>query len=224
MARILVVDDEPAVRDVVAGALRPEGFTVAVLGDPRQAAPAVRQEPPDLVILDVMMPEMDGLAVCREIRTFSRVPVLFLTARNEPIDRVLGLELGADDYLGKPFHPRELVARVKALLRRAREATQPDVVRVGDLVLNVAERTVTRAGSTLDLTAKEFELLVYMARHPGRVFTREQLMDAVWGYTYAGSGRNIDVLVKRVRRKIEDTPDEPRILVTAWGAGYKVMP
>ena len=221
--RILVVDDEPTVGEVVERYLGLEGFEVRRCVDGRQALLDWREWEPDLIVLDLMLPGTGGLEVCRSIRTESPVPIIMLTARGEEADRIVGLELGADDYMVKPFSPRELVARVKSVLRRSGTSPQPPGGRisVGDLSISPATREVTRGSSVLNLTAKEFDLLHFLASHPGQVFTREQLMDQVWDYTYAGDFSTVTVHVKRLREKVEADPVRPRYIKTVWGVGYK---
>jgi DNA-binding response OmpR family regulator len=225
MTTVLVVDDEPIVREVVVKYLRREGFRTLEAGDGDTARELVERERLDLVVLDLMLPGTDGLAVCRWIRARSTLPVIMLTARGEEADRIVGLELGADDYVTKPFSPRELAARVRTVLRR----TQPPVARderlaFGDLELDAGTREVLRSGSPLKLTAKEFDLLWFLASHPRRVFSRDQLMDRVWGYEAALDTGTVTVHVRRLREKIEDDPSHPRRLETVWGAGYRFVP
>jgi DNA-binding response OmpR family regulator len=225
--RILVVDDEPSISEVVALYLRRDGFEVDVAADGSQALALIAQRRPDLLILDLMLPGVDGLAITRQVRSGASLPIIMLTARGEEIDRVLGLELGADDYVTKPFSPRELVARVKAVLRRVQPpaddqrdpATAP--LTVGALRIDPAARSVTLDGNVLNLTAREFDLLHFLARRPGQVFTREQLLDQVWGYTFASDMSTVTVHIRRLREKIEDDSTTPRRLLTVWGVGYK---
>ena len=221
--RILVVDDEPTVGEVVERYLGLEGYEVRRCADGLQALHDWREWEPDLIVLDLMLPGTGGLEVCRSIRTESQVPIIMLTARGEEADRIVGLELGADDYMVKPFSPRELVARVKSVLRRSVTSPQPPGGRlsVGELSISPATREVTRGSSVLNLTAKEFDLLHFLASHPGQVFTREQLMDQVWDYTYAGDFSTVTVHVKRLREKVEADPVRPRYIKTVWGVGYK---
>ncbi|MCU0493569.1 MAG: response regulator transcription factor [Chloroflexaceae bacterium] len=226
--RILIVDDEPTIVEVVQLYLSREGFDVVTAADGQAALAAVAQRRPDLLILDLMLPHVDGLEVCRRVRAEGALPIIMLTARDEEIDRILGLELGADDYITKPFSPRELVARVKAVLRRSqatqasatKDGSQPAVI-AGPLRIEPAAHAATLAGQALALTAREFELLLFLARHPGQVFTREQLLDQVWGYTFASDASTVTVHVRRLREKIENDPTEPRFLLTVWGVGYK---
>lgn len=221
--RILVVEDEPMVADVVGRYLRRDGFDVLTVGDGETALSAARDYAPDLVILDLMLPKIDGLEVCRTIRAQSSVPIIVVTAKGEETDRIVGLELGADDYVSKPFSPRELVARVRAVLRRTRQpAARSGIdVRIGPLVIDPAGRGVTIDGEAVALTAKEFDLLWFLVRHGGQVFTRTQLLDQVWDYTYFGDESTITVHMHRLRAKIEPDPERPRYLKTVWGVGYK---
>jgi len=221
---VLVVDDEPEIVRLVRDYLERAGFTVAVAADGPSALRAARSARPDIVVLDLGLPGMDGLDVARELRRDGEVPVIMLTARTEEADRVAGLELGADDYVSKPFSPRELVARVRAVLRRTDSArTQGDVVRAGDaLVLDAARMEASVDGRSVELTPTEFALLLHMARQPGRVFTRAQLLDAVHGVAVESYERAIDAHVKNIRRKIEPDPRAPRHLLTVFGVGYRV--
>ena len=224
MRTVLVVDDEPEIVRLVRDYLERAGFTVAVAADGPSALRAARSARPDIVVLDLGLPGMDGLDVARELRRDGEVPVIMLTARTEEADRVAGLELGADDYVSKPFSPRELVARVRAVLRRTDSArTQGDVVRAGDaLVLDAARMEASVDGRSVELTPTEFALLLHMARQPGRVFTRAQLLDAVHGVAVESYERAIDAHVKNIRRKIEPDPRAPRHLLTVFGVGYRV--
>ena len=234
MTTVLLVDDEPIVREVVARYLRREGFETIEAGDGDTARGLVESAQPGLVVLDVMMPGMDGLALCRWIRARSDLPVILLTARGEETDRIVGLELGADDYVTKPFSPRELAARVKTVLRRAAAGsavTAPaEPVEAAGLVIDPAARTVHRAGvgpaaaQELKLTAREFDLLLFLARHPRQVFSRDQLMQSVWGYTAAHDSGTVTVHVRRLREKIEADPAAPLHLETVWGVGYRFTP
>ena len=221
---VLVVDDEPEIVRLVRDYLERAGFRVATAADGEQALRAARSERPDIVVLDLGLPGLDGLDVTRELRRDGQVPIIMLTARTEEADRVAGLELGADDYVAKPFSPRELVARVRAVLRRTDTArSQGDVVRAGDgLVLDAARMEATVDGHHVELTATEFALLLHMARQPGRVFTRAQLLDAVHGVAVESYERAIDAHVKNIRRKIEADPRAPRHLQTVFGVGYRV--
>jgi len=226
METILVVDDEPTIRDVVTQYLRREGFATLEAGDGNAARKLLEREWPSLVVLDLMLPGTDGLALCRWIRDRSQLPVIMLTARGEEADRIVGLELGADDYVTKPFSPRELVARVRAVLRRGAAADERpgERIRVGDIDIDAAAREVRKGGRTLRLTAREFDLLLFLARHPHRVFSRDQLMRSVWGYEPAFDSGTITVHVRRIREKVEDDPARPRYLETVWGVGYRFSP
>lgn len=223
---VLVVDDEPTIREVVELYLRREGFDVVVAPDGPSAIAAIGRRRPDLVVLDLMLPGLGGLEVLRQIRADGSLPVILLTARGEEADRVVGLELGADDYVTKPFSNRELVARVKAVLRRSQPPTTapaaPAALAVGGLRLDAAARSVTLDGRPVGLTAREFDLLAFLMRHPGQVFTREQLLDNVWGYTFASDLSTVTVHVRRLREKIERDPANPTLLQTVWGVGYKL--
>lgn len=225
---ILLVDDEPTIVEVVARYLEREGFRTATAANGEQALELVAHERPALIILDLMMPGIDGLEVTRRLRANGAIPIIMLTARGEEIDRVVGLEVGADDYVTKPFSPRELVARVKAVLRRmqpapVQDATPSHLVVLGRLRLDPAARNVWLDNTQLTLTAREFELLVFLMRNPGQVFTREQLLDQVWGYTFASELSTVTVHVRRLREKIERNPAEPAMLQTVWGVGYKLV-
>jgi len=225
MATVLVVEDESVVREVVVKYLRREGYRTLEAGDGDTACTLVEREAPDLVVLDLMLPGTDGLAVCRWIRSRSEVPVIMLTARGEEADRIVGLELGADDYVTKPFSPRELAARVKSVLRRARQPPSHDARLVFDgLELDASTREVLKSGEPLKLTAKEFDLLWFLASHPRHVFSRDQLMDRVWGYDAAVDTGTVTVHVRRLRAKTEDDPSRPRRLETVWGVGYRFTP
>ena len=224
MRTVLVVDDQPDIVELVRAYLERAGFDVVSAADGEEALLLVRRRHPDLVILDLGLPGRDGLDVARQVRKDSDVPIIMLTARTEETDRVAGLELGADDYVPKPFSPRELVARVRAVLRRTEGArSQSDQVRVGDtLVLDVGRMETTVDGRRVELTATEFALLTHLARQPGRVFTRAQLLDAVHGVAVESYERAIDAHVKNIRRKIEPDPRSPRYLQTVYGVGYRL--
>lgn len=219
--RILVVDDERPIASIIEFNLKREGFDVSVAYDGETAVSMADSLSPDLIILDIMLPKMDGLEVCRAIRQKSRVPIIFLTARQQEVDKVVGLELGADDYVTKPFGMRELVARVKALFRRAQPPeTGEERFEAGGLSIDLRTYEVTRKGIRIPLTYKEFELLRFLASNPGKVFTRRVLLDEVWGYEYYGDTRTVDVTIRRLREKIEDDPGNPRLIVTKRGIGY----
>jgi DNA-binding response OmpR family regulator len=222
--RILVVDDERIVTEVVERYLRLDGYDVRVAEDGAQALEIAREWHPNLVVLDLMLPKIDGLEVCRQLRQDGPVPIIMLTAKGEEIDRIVGLELGADDYMVKPFSPRELVARVKSVLRRTANGTgqkTDSLLRYDDLVIDPAAREVTLQGHRINLTGKEFDLLYFFASHPNQVFTREQLMNQVWDYSYSAEYGTITVHIRRLRAKIETDPLKPRFIKTLWGVGYK---
>jgi DNA-binding response OmpR family regulator len=221
---VLVVDDEPIVREVVVRYLQREGYRTLEAADGERARELLERDAPSLVVLDVMLPGTDDLALCRWIRSRSDLPVIMLTARGEEADRIVGLELGADDYVTKPFSPRELAARVRTVLRRARTPEPPRAaLTYGELVIDAASRDVTKAGEPLRLTAKEFDLLWFLASHPRKVFSRGQLMDRVWGYEAALDTGTVTVHMRRLREKIEDDPSRPRFLETVWGVGYRFV-
>ena len=225
VTRVLVVDDERMVTEVVERYLRREGYEVTIADDGSQALLIAQQWPADLIVLDLMLPGVDGLEVCRQLRQESQVPIIMLTARGEEADRVVGLELGADDYMVKPFSPRELTARVKSVLRRSSAVPRPvpgGLVRHGALTIDARTREVTSGGREVSLTAKEFDLLHFLALHPNQVFTRDQLMNQVWDYTYAGDPSTVTVHVRRLRAKIEAGPLKPRYIKTVWSVGYKL--
>ena len=226
--RILVVEDEAIVAEVVERFLRREGYDTMVVADGKQALSAVNRFLPDLIVLDLMLPEIDGLEVCRQVRSHSETPIIMLTARGEETDKVLGLGLGADDYVTKPFSPRELSARVQAVLRRFKSRNTPgndaETLRFGQLRISSRTRVVEREGVDLRLTAREFDLLLFLARHAGQVFSREQLMDAVWDFDFAGDPGTVTVHMRRLREKVEEDPSRPRYLKTVWGVGYKFEP
>jgi DNA-binding response OmpR family regulator len=225
MPTVLVVDDEPIVREVVVRYLERDGFRTLEAGDGIRARELLTETTPSLVVLDVMLPGLDGLELCRWIRSRSELPVIMLTARGEEADRIVGLELGADDYVTKPFSPRELAARVRSVLRRSVPSqTAPKRLEVGDLVIDASTRDVEKDGRTLRLTLKEFDLLWFLASHPRRVFSRDQLMDRVWGYEAAVDTGTVTVHVRRLREKIEADPTHPTRLATVWGVGYRWEP
>jgi two-component system response regulator ResD len=225
MTTILVVDDEPIVRDVIVRYLNRDGFTTLEAGDGEDARRLIETDNPSLVVLDLMLPGVDGLELCRWIRARSDLPVIMLTARGEETDRIVGLELGADDYVTKPFSPRELAARVKTVLRRTRNATViAEQLEFGDVVLDAASREVTKGDRAVALTAREFDLLWFLVSHPRRAFSRDLLMDRVWGYSAALDTGTVTVHMRRLREKLEDEPAEPRHLQTVWGVGYRFDP
>jgi len=219
--RVLVVDDEASIRTIVEYALRDAGFEVVGAARGDEALKVIEREPIDLVVLDLMLPGVDGLEVCRRIRATRNTPIIMLSARAEELDKVLGLELGADDYVTKPFSPRELVSRVKAQLRRARlEPDQTAPLRAGELLIDPGARTVMRDGEEVTLTYSEFEILLKLARSPRRVFTREELMNHLWGGSFYGDLRSVDVHVRHLRQKVERDPSSPTLIRTVRGVGY----
>ncbi|EKU93785.1 Transcriptional regulatory protein YycF [Alloiococcus otitis] len=228
MKKILVVDDEKPISDIVKFNLEKEGYEVVVAFDGEEAIEVANQENPDLIVLDLMLPKKDGLEVTREIRKTHDMPIIMVTAKDQEIDKVLGLEMGADDYVTKPFSNRELAARVKASLRRqsvvqsaeeSQEEENSDIT-VGDLTIHPDAYIISKKDETIELTHREFELLHYLAKHLGQVMTRENLLEIVWGYDYFGDVRTVDVTVRRLREKIEDNPSHPNYLVTRRGVGY----
>jgi DNA-binding response OmpR family regulator len=225
MATVLVVDDEPTVREIVARYLERDGHRALEASDVDSARAVLQNHSPSLVVLDIMLPGGSGLELCREIRQHSELPVIMLTARAEEADRIVGLELGADDYVTKPFSPRELTARVRTVLRRAQPPPDADGRLVFDKIeIEPSSREVTVGGRPVQLTAKEFDLLAFLARHPRQVFSRQQLMDAVWGYEAAFETGTVTVHVRRLREKIEADPAKPRWVQTVWGVGYRFAP
>jgi len=221
--KILVVDDEDTIRDVLRRYLERDGFVVCEAADGYTALDALADDPPDLIVLDLMLPGIDGLTLTRQIHAHKRLPVIMLTARGETSDRIRGLDQGADDYIAKPFSPQEVVSRVKAVLRRAGEPIQDGVhhLEFEGFRLDPTAHTLTIAGQPVTLTAKEFELLWFFARHPRQVFTRTQLLDSVWGQEFYGDPSTVTVHIRRLREKIERDPSDPRYLLTVWGVGYK---
>lgn len=223
--KILVVDDEKPIADILKFNLEKEGYEIILAHDGNDAIELAESERPDLILLDIMLPGKDGNEVCREIRKTQNVPIIMLTAKDSEIDKVLGLELGADDYVTKPFSTRELIARVKANLRRQQQVlddtipTKKDIV-LGNLKIHPDAYSVSRDGTHIDLTHREFELFYYLARHTGQVMTREHLLETVWGYDYFGDVRTVDVTVRRLREKIEEDPSNPEWIVTRRGVGY----
>jgi DNA-binding response OmpR family regulator len=222
MKTILVVDDEPKIVQLARDYLEHAGFAVITAADGSTALHVARSSKPDLIVLDLGLPQLDGLDVTRSIRKESNVPIIMLTARSEETDKLIGLELGADDYLTKPFSPKELVARVRTVLRRTDRAASPDeIIRVADLALDVPRLRLTVNNNPIELTTTEFQLLTTLARQPGRIFTRGQLLDAVHGIAFESYERAIDAHIKNIRRKIEPNPREPRYILTVYGMGYK---
>jgi DNA-binding response OmpR family regulator len=231
MRQVLIIEDDPDIAKLVALHLGDVGLSCDIESDGQRGFELVRDGAYDLVVLDVMLPGKDGLEICRRLRLEQiHTPVLMLTARSEELDRVLGLELGADDYLTKPFSVRELVARVKAIFRRMELSSRPDetapqgipAIRYRDLLIDHAKRKVQVHGNSVDLTAREFDLLAHFARYPGRCYTRQQLLDAVWGYQYAGYEHTVNSHISRLRAKIEDDPSNPTYIETVWGVGYRL--
>ena len=227
MKKILVVDDEKPISDIIKFNLEKEGYEIITAFDGEEALEKVAEESPDLIVLDVMLPKIDGLEVVREVRKTHSMPIIMVTAKETEIDKVLGLELGADDYVTKPFSNRELVARVKANLRRqssTQASEQAEVetndVQIGDLVIHPDAYYVTKRDETIDLTHREFELLYYLARHVGQVMTREHLLEEVWDFDYLGDVRTVDVTIRRLREKVEDNPSHPNYIITRRGVGY----
>ena len=226
--KVLVVDDEASLASLVKGYLEREGFEVAVAADGPSALRSARAMRPDLVVLDVMLPELDGIEVCRQLRQWSDAYVIMLTARSEEIDKIVGLSVGADDYLTKPFSPRELVARVRAMLRRPRGASAadedvPPALRFDGLVIDPATREVRKEGNLVSLTPLEYNLLATLASQPNRVFTRAQLLERIWGHDYFGDDHVVDVHIASMRKKLEDSPSQPRWVQTVRGVGYRFV-
>jgi DNA-binding response OmpR family regulator len=225
-ARVLIVDDEAVVRDVLSRYLEEEGFRVETAADGESALDLAARSVPDVVVLDLMLPRIDGLEVLRRMRARRDVPVVLLTARGEEVDRIVGLEVGADDYVAKPFSPREVVARVRAVLRRTRRASDPlpPTIVVDDLEIDRGRKVVRRGGIPVHVTRKEFELLDLLASHPGRTFRRSELLEDVWDSAWDGDSATVTVHVRRLRRKVEVDPSTPRHLLTVWGVGYRWEP
>jgi two-component system, OmpR family, response regulator MtrA len=221
--RVLVVDDDPALAEMLGIVLRTEGFEPSFVADGDRALAAFRSTKPDLVLLDLMLPGTDGVDVCRQIRAESGTPIVMLTARGDTVDVVLGLEVGADDYIVKPFKPKELVARMCARLRR-NDGAGAEVLHIGDVTIDVAGHVVSRNDEPIGLTPLEFDLLAALARRPGQVFTREQLLEQVWGYRHAPDTRLVNVHVQRLRAKVERDPERPELVLTVRGVGYKAGP
>jgi len=226
MAKVLVVEDDRNLLDTLKYNLRREGYKVVAASDGAEAIDIARRERPDLIILDIMLPKLSGFEVCRILRKEMIVPILMLTAKTDEVDKIVGLEIGADDYMTKPFSMRELLARLGAMLRRAEMAVGPaggaEVLMIDDLEIDVARHRASLGGTTLELTPKEFDLLTFLARNKGFVFSRERLLEKVWGYDFAGDTRTVDVHVRWLRQKIENEPTKPKRLVTVRGTGYKL--
>jgi two-component system OmpR family response regulator len=225
MAKILIVEDDRNLLDTLKYNLGREGYSTVTAADGAEALEVARRERPDLIILDIMLPKLSGFEVCRILRQEMTVPILMLTARSEDVDKIVGLEIGADDYMTKPFSMRELMARLRAMLRRAgmaAQAAKPESFRVGELEIDAARHQARLRGALLELSPKEFELLLFLARNRGFVFSREQLLDKVWGYDYAGETRTVDVHIRWLRQKIESEPAKPKHLLTVRGTGYKL--
>ena len=225
MAKILIVDDEPRIRELIRENLQYSGYTCEEAGDGSAALSLLTGGGYDLVILDLMMPQVDGLTACMRIREFSNVPIIMLTARSEDADKIIGLESGADDYITKPFNILELKARIRALLRRANAAPQQKqtetlLLTAGGITLAPEQRVAVKNGEIVELTAKEYDLIELLVKNPRRVYSRENLMDLVWGYTYAGDYRTVDVHIRRLREKLEENPAAPQHILTKWGVGY----
>lgn len=220
--KILVVDDDPAISEMLTIVLESEGFEPITVTDGAEALPAFRDIQPELVLLDLMLPGLNGVDICKAIRRGSAVPIIMLTAKTDTVDVVLGLESGADDYITKPFKPKELIARVRARLRRSEEEPQDsETLEVGDLVIDVPEHTVKRGDEEISLTPIEFDLLLQLAQKPGQVHSREELLENVWGYRHASDTRLVNVHIQRLRAKIEKDPEDPQIVLTVRGVGYK---
>ena len=220
--KILVVDDEQLLVKGIKFNLENEGYQVETAFDGKKALELARNNNYDLIILDLMMPEIDGLECCMKIREFSNVPIIMLTARGEDTDKIIGFECGADDYITKPFNILELKARIRAMLRRAGggQARQENTITIGNLTLDTDQRIALRHGEAVELTAKEYDLIELLMKNPRRVYSRENLMNVVWGYSYAGDYRTVDVHIRRLREKLEDNPAEPAYIMTKWGVGY----
>ncbi len=221
--KVLLVDDEKTLVKALKFNLEREGFLVEEAFDGEEALEKAFKVKPDIVILDLMLPGLDGFEVCREIRKKEEIPIIMLTAKGDDIDKVLGLELGADDYLTKPFNPRELVARMKAILRRSvnRDEGLHKQIQIGSLQIDLLQHRVRKGERDIDLTAKEFALLSFLASNAGRVYSREQLLEQIWGYNYYGDARTVDVHIRHLREKIEEEPSNPQLIITVWGTGYK---
>lgn len=224
MSKILIVEDDPNLLEALKYNVRKEGYDIASAVDGVQALEVARRDKPDLILLDIMLPKMSGFEVCRILRKEMTVPILMLTARDDEVDKVVGLDLGADDYMTKPFSMRELLARIRAMLRRMeiQIPTAEVPLKFGDIEVDIGHHLITKAGQTLNLTPKEFDLLAFLTKNKSLVFSRDQLLEKVWGYDYSGDTRTIDVHVRWLREKIEDNPDQPKRLLTVRGVGYKL--
>lgn len=221
MRKILVVDDEVSIRDLLEMVLIREGYTVEIAEDGKTALLMVDSFDPDLIILDLMLPDMDGHEVCRKITSEKQTPIIMLTAKNDIIDKVVGLELGADDYITKPFETRELLARIKSLLRRANKHEEVEVIKHQDLEINLSNKTILKDKKPIALTPREFQLLEVLAKNPKRVYSRDELMSRAWGYEYVGDSRSVDICITRMRKKIEDDKNNPKHIITVYGFGYR---
>ena len=220
--KILVVDDDRNICELLRLYIEKEGFTVVIANDGRQALEVFESDKPDLIMLDIMLPELDGWQVCREIRKISTIPIIMLTAKDETFDKVLGLELGADDYMTKPFDPKELIARIKAVIRRTQSVVAPErEIAFPNLVINMSTYLVTYNGKDIEMPPKEIELLYFLASHPNKVFTRDQLLEQVWGFDYFGDSRTVDVHIKRIREKLTGCEEYGWHIKTIWSVGYK---
>lgn len=224
VTHILLVDDEHDLLRALSATLTRAGWRVSTASDGQQALNVFRAISPNLIILDLMLPVLDGWEVCREVRKTSDVPIIMLTARDDNVDKILGLELGADDYVTKPFNSRELIARIRAILRRANRTHIGATLRLADFEIDLESQTIKRDGKQIVLTPTEFDLFVHLARHPGRVFSREQLLEQVWGYDFPGDLRTVDVHIRRLRLKVEQDPAHPTLIRTRFGVGYVLVP
>ena len=220
---ILIIDDDRKLNNLLRDYLAKFGFKVTAATHPDEGLHILKREPPDIIILDIMLPDMDGFEVCKKIRKEYALPIIMLTARGEVTDRIVGLELGADDYLPKPFEPRELVARIQSVLRRSSEHSKSDVITFGNLVVDMGKHVVLLDGKDIDLTTMEFEMLALLVKNPGKVFTRSQVMDRIRGLEWEAFDRSVDVLVSRLRQKLNDDPKHPSLIKTIWGMGYKFI-
>lgn len=222
MEKLLIIDDEEMLVKGLKLSLEQEGYTVDAAYDGEEGLNKIRTGNYDLVILDLMLPKIDGLTVCREVRTFSNIPIIMLTAKGEDVDKIIGIEMGADDYMAKPFNTRELVARIRALFRRASNpyTKRNKEIKLGDLYINIPDRAVYKNGKEIELTNKEFDILVLLASNPGKLFTKDKLMDLIWGFDFYGDTNTVTVHVRKLREKIEDDPANPKHIFTKWGSGY----